>query len=78
MNVEKNPRALAKMTVEGIDQYPVVEINGRLYKDGVEQLKRLVSSMRWEMIKSVIWASMVDYPNNVCTTLFMSGCNFNC
>ena len=30
------------------------------------------------MIKSVIWASMVDYPNNVCTTLFMSGCNFNC
>ena len=46
LNVEKNPRALAKMTVEGIEQYPVVEINGRLYKDGVEQLKRLVSSMR--------------------------------
>ena len=46
LNVEKNPRALAKMTVEGIEQYPVVEINGRLYKDGVEQLKRLVSSVR--------------------------------
>ena len=46
LNVEKNPKALAKMTIEGIDQYPVVEVNGRLYKNGVEQLKRLVSSVR--------------------------------
>ena len=30
------------------------------------------------MIKSVIWASMIDYPNNICTTLFIGGCNFNC
>ena len=30
------------------------------------------------MIKSVIWASMVDYPDNICTTLFIDGCNFNC
>lgn len=30
------------------------------------------------MIKSVMWSSMVDYPENVCTTLFLSGCNFNC
>lgn len=30
------------------------------------------------MVKSVIWSSMVDYPNNICTTLFMAGCNFNC
>lgn len=30
------------------------------------------------MIKSVVWASMVDYPKNICTTLFFCGCNFNC
>ncbi|MBQ9313609.1 MAG: radical SAM protein [Clostridia bacterium] len=30
------------------------------------------------MIKAVIWSSMVDYPHNICTTLFTCGCNFNC
>lgn len=30
------------------------------------------------MIKSVVWASMIDYPDNICTTLFEDGCNFNC
>ena len=30
------------------------------------------------MIKSVIWASMLDYPKHVCTTLFFEGCNFDC
>lgn len=30
------------------------------------------------MIKSVIWSSMVDYPDNVCSTLFTGVCNFDC
>lgn len=30
------------------------------------------------MIKSVIWASMLDYPGHVCTTLFFENCNFGC
>lgn len=30
------------------------------------------------MIKSVIWSSMIDYPDNVCTTLFSGMCNFDC
>ena len=30
------------------------------------------------MIKSVIWSSMMDYPDNVCTTLFTGVCNFDC
>lgn len=30
------------------------------------------------MIKSVIWSSMIDYPENVCTTLFTGVCNFDC
>ena len=30
------------------------------------------------MIKSVIWSSMIDYPDNVCTTLFSGTCNFDC
>ena len=30
------------------------------------------------MVKSVIWARMIDYPEHVCTTIFMDGCNFNC
>lgn len=30
------------------------------------------------MIKSVIWSSMIDYPDNVCTTLFTGVCNFDC
>lgn len=30
------------------------------------------------MIKSVIWSSMIDYPDNICTTLFTGVCNFNC
>lgn len=46
LNVEKNPRALARMTVEGIDQYPIVEINGRLYKNDVSQLKKLVALIK--------------------------------
>lgn len=31
-----------------------------------------------QMIKSVIWSSMIDYPDNVCTTLFSGVCNFDC
>ena len=30
------------------------------------------------MLKSVIWASMLDYPGKVCTSLFFEGCNFAC
>lgn len=30
------------------------------------------------MIKSVIWSSMIDYPDNICTTLFTGVCNFDC
>ncbi len=30
------------------------------------------------MIKSVIWSSMIDYPDNVCTTMFTGVCNFDC
>lgn len=30
------------------------------------------------MIKSVIWTSMVDYPDSVSTVLFTGKCNFNC
>ena len=30
------------------------------------------------MIKSVIWSSMLDYPDFVCTTLFTGVCNFDC
>ena len=30
------------------------------------------------MLKSVIWASMLDYPGHVCTSLFFDGCNFSC
>lgn len=30
------------------------------------------------MIKSVIWSSMLDYPDYVCTTLFTGVCNFDC
>lgn len=30
------------------------------------------------MLKSVIWASMLDYPGHVCTSLFFDGCNFTC
>lgn len=30
------------------------------------------------MVKSVIWSSMIDYPDNVCTTLFTGVCNFDC
>lgn len=32
-NVEKDTSALAKMTLEGLNQYPVLEINGRFYTD---------------------------------------------
>jgi len=30
------------------------------------------------MIKSVMWASLLDYPKQVCTTLFFDDCNFKC
>ncbi len=30
------------------------------------------------MVKSVIWSSMIDYPDNICTTLFTGVCNFDC
>ena len=30
------------------------------------------------MIKSVIWASMLDYPKKVCTTIFFDKCNLKC
>lgn len=30
------------------------------------------------MVKSVIWSSMIDYPDYVCTTLFTGVCNFDC
>jgi pyruvate formate lyase activating enzyme len=30
------------------------------------------------MIKSVIWSSMIDYPDNISTTLFTGTCNFDC
>ena len=30
------------------------------------------------MVKSVIWSSMIDYPENVCTTLFTGVCNLDC
>jgi pyruvate formate lyase activating enzyme len=30
------------------------------------------------MIKKVIWASMIDYPENISTVLFVDKCNFNC
>lgn len=42
IDVEKNPRALAKMTIEGIDKYPVLEMNGVLYSGEVNELKRLL------------------------------------
>lgn len=42
-NVESDPKALARMTVEGIDQYPAVEIDGKIYSGNVENLKKIVS-----------------------------------
>lgn len=30
------------------------------------------------MIKHVIWASMIDYPEHTCTVLFTGNCNFKC
>ena len=30
------------------------------------------------MIKSIIWSSMIDYPNQVSTILFVGTCNWNC
>ena len=30
------------------------------------------------MIKSVIWSSLIDYPDHVCTTMFTGVCNFDC
>ena len=30
------------------------------------------------MSKSVIWSSMRDYPDNICTTMFTGVCNFDC
>jgi pyruvate formate lyase activating enzyme len=30
------------------------------------------------MIKQVVWSSMIDWPNENCTVLFLDGCNFCC
>lgn len=30
------------------------------------------------MIKSVVWSSLLDYPGEVCTTLFLSKCSWKC
>lgn len=30
------------------------------------------------MVKKVIWSSMVDYPDRLCSVLFLGGCNFKC
>ncbi len=30
------------------------------------------------MIKCVIWSSVMDYPDNICTTLLTGTCNFDC
>lgn len=46
LNVEKNPKALAKMVSNGIEQYPVVEINGRLYDREVNDLKKLILAIQ--------------------------------
>ena len=46
LNVEENPRALAKMEFNGIDMYPTIEINGILYSDEVERLKKIISDRR--------------------------------
>lgn len=43
LNVEQNSKALAKMTMEGLDKYPVIEINGILYSDDVDNLKKIVA-----------------------------------
>ena len=42
-NVETDPSALAKMTLEGIEQYPAVEVNGMIYSGDVDKLKSIVS-----------------------------------
>ena len=31
-----------------------------------------------DLIKSVLWANMLDYPGHVCTSLFFDGCNMDC
>lgn len=46
LNVERNARALAKMTANGVEQYPVVEINGRLYNREVNDLKKIILTVR--------------------------------
>ena len=42
-NIENDPKALARMTIEGINNYPAVEINGIIYSGNVNELKRIVS-----------------------------------
>ena len=42
MNIETDPKALAKMTMAGIEQYPVVEIDNHLYFDNLSMLKEIV------------------------------------
>jgi len=44
LNVERSPRALARMTMEGMDRYPVIEIDGKLYDDDVSTLKKILSN----------------------------------
>ena len=31
-----------------------------------------------DLIKSVLWANMLDYPGHVSTSLFFDGCNMDC
>lgn len=42
-DVETDPKALSKMTFEGINQFPAVEINGIIYSGDVSDLKNIVS-----------------------------------
>ena len=42
INIGKDSKALARMTMRGIDEFPTLEINGVLYTDTVASLKRLL------------------------------------
>lgn len=30
------------------------------------------------MIKEIVYSSMIDYPDKICSVIFLGGCNFNC
>ena len=42
LNVETNPKALAKMTLAKVENYPAIEINGKIYSYDVGKLKRII------------------------------------